>query len=124
MMNERAEFERWFTSQYHTGDRPSGDSRDYSVQKDSRGRYLWLRAAVAWRAWRARSELGSKSRWISVKDQLPDPETTVLVCTERGYIFTSWASDVDVFWFYDEEEDDRVTHWQPLPAPPTTNPAA
>jgi hypothetical protein len=55
MMNERAEFERWFTSQYHTGDRPSGDSRDYSVQKDGQGRYLWLRAAVAWQAWRARS---------------------------------------------------------------------
>ncbi len=55
MRNERAEFERWFTSQYHTGDRPSGDSRDYSVPKDGRGRYLWLRAAVAWRAWRARS---------------------------------------------------------------------
>ena len=124
MTNERAEFERWFTSQYHTGDRPSGDSRDYSIQKDGRGRYLWLRAAVAWRAWRARSELGPKSRWISVKDQLPDPETTVLVCNERGEIFTSWASDVDVFWFYGEEEDDRVTHWQPLPSPPTTNPAA
>lgn len=55
MMNERAEFERWYTRQYHTGDRPSGDSRDYSVPKDGRGRYLWLRAAVAWRAWRARS---------------------------------------------------------------------
>ena len=124
MMNERAEFERWFTSQYYTGDRPSGDSRDYSVQKDGRGRYLWLRAAVAWRAWRARSELGSKSRWISVKDQLPDPETTVLVCNERGEIFSSWASDITVFWFYGEEEDNRITHWQPLPAPPTTNPAA
>ena len=124
MMNERAEFEHWFTSQYHTGDRPRGDSRDYSVPKGGRGRYLWLRAAVAWRAWRARSELGSKSRWISVKDQLPDPETTVLVCNERGEIFSSWASDITVFWFYGEEEDNRITHWQPLPAPPTTNPAA
>lgn len=124
MMNERAEFERWYTRQYHTGDRPSGDSRDYSVPKDGRGRYLWLRAAVAWRAWRARSELGSKSRWISVKDQLPDPETTVLVCNERGEIFSSWASDITVFWFYGEEEDNRITNWQPLPAPPTTNPAA
>lgn len=124
MRNERAEFERWFTSQYHTGDRPSGDSRDYSFPKDGRGRYLWLRVAVAWRAWSARSELGSKSRWISVKDQLPDPETTVLVCNERGEIFSSWASNEDVFWFYGEGDDNRITHWQPLPAPPTTNPAA
>ena len=124
MRNERAEFERWFTSQYHTGDRPSGDSRDYSFPQDGRGRYLWLRVAVAWRAWSARSELGSKSRWISVKDQLPDPETTVLVCNERGEIFSSWASNEDVFWFYGEGDDNRVTHWQPLPAPPTTNPAA
>ena len=123
-MSERADFERWFTRQYPAGNRPSGDSSDYSVQKDGRGRYLWLRAAVAWHAWRVRSELESKLKWISVKDQLPDIETPVLVCNERGEVFSSWASDVDVFWFYLEEDDNRITHWQPLPAPPTTNPAA
>jgi hypothetical protein len=75
----------------------------------------------AWQTWQARA---AQSEWISVEDERPETETTVLVRTERGYIFTSWASNVDVFWFYDEEEDDHVTHWQPLPAPPTTNPAA
>ena len=55
MRNERAEFERWYARQYHTGDRPSGKRKDYSLAKDASGRYLWLRAAIAWRAWRARS---------------------------------------------------------------------
>lgn len=30
----------------------------------------------------------------------------------------SWASNEDVFWFYGEEGDNRVTHWQTLPEPP------
>lgn len=60
----------------------------------------------------------TQSKWISVEERLPETETSVLVCTERGYIFLSWASNEDVFWFYNEDEDDRVTHWQPLPEPP------
>lgn len=55
MMNERAEFERWFKNHYHAGNQPSDKRQDYSLAKDTSGRYLWLRAAVAWRAWRARS---------------------------------------------------------------------
>lgn len=51
--DSRAEFERWFKSRYHIGNQPSGRRRDYSLAKDSKGQYLWLRAAVAWRAWRA-----------------------------------------------------------------------
>lgn len=57
MMNERAEFERWFKNHYHAGNQPSGKRKDYSLAKDASGRYLWLRAAVAWRAWRARSAM-------------------------------------------------------------------
>ena len=55
MRDERAEFERWFKNHYHSGNQPSGKRQDYSLAKDAGGRYLWLRAAVAWRAWRARS---------------------------------------------------------------------
>lgn len=66
----------------------------------------------------------AQSEWISVEERLPETETSVLVFTERGYIFLSWASNEDVFWFYNEDENDRVTHWQPLPAPPTTDPDA
>lgn len=45
--NSRAEFERWFKNHYHRGNQPSGKRRDYSLAKDNKGRYLWLRAAVA-----------------------------------------------------------------------------
>ena len=111
---ERKAFEEWYIN-YLPPDSPiQYFSRDYTGYRTYRTRTLF----EGWLACAAQSE------WISVEDERPETETTVLVRTERGYIFTSWASDVDVFWFYDEEEDDRVTHWQPLPAPPTTDPAA
>ena len=110
-IEERKAFEAWMAELYPTNPQTERVGDEYSR----------LGTQYKWEGWQARA---AQSEWISVQDRLPDTETTVLVCTERGYIFTSWASDVDVFWFYDEEEDDRVTHWQPLPAPPTTNPAA
>lgn len=111
---ERESFEAWISN-------PAPPVPIDPCQKQKDGHYAYDHIEFAWRAWQARA---AQSEWISVQDRLPETETTVLVHTERGYIFMSWASDVDVFWFYDEEEDDRVTHWQPLPAPPTTNPAA
>ena len=113
---ERMAFEEWYASTYL----PT-PVHGRTFYKYSTGVYRLQHVQDAWQAWQARA---AQSEWISVEDERPETETTVLVRTERGYIFTSWASDVDVFWFYDEEEDDRVTHWQPLPAPPTTNPAA
>ena len=113
---ERKAFEEWYASTYLPT--PVYGRTFY---KYPTGVYRLQHVPDAWQAWQARA---AQSEWISVEDRLPDPETTVLVCNERGEIFSSWASDVDVFWFYDEEEDNRVTHWQPLPAPPTTNPAA
>lgn len=113
---ERRAFEAWYSRAYLP---TAAHGRTFS--KYQAGTYRLQHVHDAWQTWQARA---SQAEWVSVKDRLPDTETTVLVCTERGHIFTSWASDVDVFWFYDEEEDDRVTHWQPLPAPPTTNHAA
>ena len=108
---ERQAFEAWMAELYPTNPQTERVGDEYSR----------LGTQYKWEGWQARA---AQSEWISVQDRLPEIDTTVLVCTERGYIFTSWASDVDVFWFYGEEEDDRVTHWQPLPLPPTTNPAA
>ena len=113
---EREAFEEWYSRAYLPTAAHGGTFSKYQA-----GTYRLQHVQDAWQTWQARA---SQAEWVSVKDRLPDPETTVLVCTERGYIFTSWASNVDVFWFYGEEEDDRGTHWQPLPAPPTTNPAA
>ena len=56
----------------------------------------------------------SMSRWISVKERLPEEQQDVLVYLKRG------GCAVDYFipsrndkWGYKD-----VTHWQPLPAPP------
>ena len=108
---ERKAFEAWMSELYPTNPQTERVGDEYSR----------LGTQYKWEGWQARA---AQSEWISVEDERPETETTVLVRTERGYIFKSWASNVDVFWFYDEEEDDRVTHWQPLPAPPTTNHAA
>ncbi|OSI16538.1 hypothetical protein BWD09_07185 [Neisseria dentiae] len=57
--------------------------------------------------------------WIDIKDDVPPVETTVIVADQRGNVWSTWASDEDgVFWFYDEEPDNRVTHWMPCPAHP------
>ena len=113
---ERRAFESWYSRAYLP---TAAHGRTFS--KYQTGTYRLQHVQDAWQAWQARA---SQSEWISVEDSLPDIETPVLVCNERGEIFSSWASDVDVFWFYLEEDDNRITHWQPLPAPPTTNPAA
>ena len=112
---EREPFEEWLLR--YKGERVDTGCTPDGMYIDP---YIWSMFA----AWVAAKKQAEKSVWISVEDERPETETTVLVYTERGDIFTSWASDVDVFWFYGEEEDDRVTHWQPLPLPPTANPAA
>ena len=104
---ERAKFEKNI---------PESGIANYKQRLKS-GEYAYDHIKFAWEMWQARA---AQSEWISVEDRLPETETSVLVCTERGYIFLSWASNEDVFWFYNEDEDDRVTHWQPLPEPPET----
>lgn len=112
---ERKAFEEWYCSK---------TSEPIGMKRYPNGRFRNPEAENMFSVWCAAKIHAEKSEWISVKDSLPDVETTVLVCNERGEIFSSWAGDVDVFWFYGEEDDNRVTHWQPLPAPPSTNPAA
>ena len=102
---ERAKFEKNI---------PESGITNYK-QRLRNGEYSFDHIKFAWKMWLARA---AQSEWISVKDRLPDAETAVLVCNERGEIFSSWAGDVDVFWFYGEEDDNLVTHWQPLPEPP------
>lgn len=106
---EREAFEEWYCS---------GISESIGLERYPNGCYCNPEAENMYLAWCAAKSHAGKSEWISVKDRLPDTEMTVLVCNERGEIFSSWASDVDVFWFYLEEDDNRVTHWQQLPEPP------
>lgn len=71
-----------------------------------------------------------RGNWISVKDQLPVDEGKVLLYGEP--FFGESTPEMETGLYYDEESgkflfwiNDRevkgfgVTHWMPLPAPPT-----
>ncbi len=57
-----------------------------------------------------------KSKWISVDHSLP-PEDTDVLCTDLERTFI--ASQHNSFFTSDFHDLQYVTHWQPLPLPPT-----
>ncbi len=71
-------------------------------------------------------ELVEKDRWISVKDNLPElgDQFNVIVDLNDGMDPVASCADWDAIkkeWFYiaTEMKMTGVTHWQPLPTPPT-----
>jgi hypothetical protein len=65
------------------------------------------------------------SKWISVKDRLPEPYEDVLVCMylpfrerNKQVVTLSYYLGDDEGYFFEEDTDSRVTHWMPLPEPP------
>jgi len=81
---------------------------------------------------------GAKMEWISVKDKWPPDGQAVILCIEIdysvGYIYTSGAFvagrwkineshnllDTDCYEYEDSYADD-ITHWMPLPPPPSSH---
>jgi hypothetical protein len=71
-----------------------------------------------------RDALKQKTRWISVEERLPEPETSVMVAFDDGDIWCLWQN-----WDSDDERDDpliyfkdhidgpthTVTHWMLMP---------
>ena len=54
--------------------------------------------------------------WVSVKDRLPEENTTVIVATDNGIVFQClYAYDGWDLW---DDNDVNITHWQPMPQPP------
>ena len=54
--------------------------------------------------------------WISVKDRLPEENTTVIVATDNGIVFQClYAYDGWNLW---DGNEVNITHWQPMPQPP------
>lgn len=75
--------------------------------------------------------------WISVDEQLPEPGQVILAwhAGEREVLKGSveWDHDRKRIWFdtaqFEEIPDvfaftDKITHWQPLPAPPISERSA
>ena len=54
--------------------------------------------------------------WSSVKDRLPEKNTSVVTATDNGIVFQClYAYDGWDLW---EGNNVNITHWQPMPQPP------
>ena len=73
--------------------------------------------------------------WITTREALPEIETPALifmcgdiVVGERRWDYPAFEDAYKAFWYWDNPVDDGqewergdVTHWMPLPAPPTSD---
>lgn len=55
------------------------------------------------------------SKWVSVKDRLPDAAFNVLVFDETGRVLIAWYFE---YQWRGERLYHKITHWMPLPEPP------
>ena len=128
---ERKAFEAWMAELYPTNPQTERVGDEYSR----------LGTQYKWEGWQARA---AQSEWISVEDRYPEngQEVNILLNTgevrialhevgapggrdfTKGHYFTGDIYHVDGAEYNCSLYGDNVTHWQPLPAPPTTNPAA
>jgi hypothetical protein len=103
----------------------------YKVTEEKNGNVWILRAdLILPKKYEAEPDNG----WISVKDRLPEYDKTVLVVNEDGYMHTAvrikgsiarideWQIKFGVYFIdndvWEEDEQGKITHWQPLPKPP------
>ena len=107
---ERKAFEAWMAELYPTNPQTERVGDEYSR----------LGTQYKWEGWQARA---AQSEWISVEDRLPESSGRYLVY-DAYYIAigTTYYNAERRAWVVGYA--DKITHWQLLPAPPTTNPAA
>ena len=111
---ERMVFEEWISN-------PAPPVPIDPCQKQKDGRYAYDHIEFAWRAWQARA---AQSEWISVKDRLPESSKRYLTFSSFYMRIVTAYYSVDRRMWLGVCRTDGITHWQPFPAPPTTNPAA
>ena len=56
--------------------------------------------------------------WINVKDRLPENDDDVLLATSGGIGLGYYNIYFDEWTDYTNDDNNRVTHWMPLPEPP------
>ena len=107
---ERKAFEEWMAELYPTNPQTERVGDEYSR----------LGTQYKWEGWQAKA---AQSEWISVEDRLPESSGRYLVY-DAYYIAigTTYYNAERRAWVVGYA--DKITHWQLLPAPPTTNPAA
>lgn len=122
---ERKAFEEWYCSSI---------SESIGLERYPNGCYCNPEAENMYLAWCAAKSHAEKSKWISVEDRMPECRNNL----EQFLIVCKWDSGVEKHfyrvsnvlniskhvYFGDVPCDASVTHWQPLPAPPTTDPDA
>lgn len=56
-------------------------------------------------------------RWIPVAERLPEKDETVIICTDKNFIYAGEL--IGDTWFLDNDSwTATVTHWMPMPKPP------
>ena len=111
---ERMAFEEWISN-------PVPPVPIDPCQKQKDGRYAYDHIEFAWRAWQARA---AQSEWISVKDRLPESSKRYLTFSSFYMRIVTAYYSVDRRMWLGVCRTDGITHWQPFPAPPTTDHAA
>lgn len=61
--------------------------------------------------------MGVMSKWISVKDKLPENDNLIVVFYQGDYVIAYYHPSAKAFDSFDYGwlEDEGVTHWFPLP---------
>lgn len=67
---------------------------------------------------------GREQQWVSVTTRLPDADLLVLIALNDDDVWTGYR-DGDIWRYVDAMPitGERVTHWMPMPAPPTRSAA-
>jgi len=84
----------------------------------------YIKVSVALTAMRLARAEERESKWVSVNDRLPEPYTTALCVDKDGEFVTaifipSKQNAYKYSWENKYGHDVIITHWQPLPEPPT-----
>ncbi|OAM26159.1 hypothetical protein A7P95_10695 [Eikenella longinqua] len=113
---ERNAFEGWFYENICGIQLP--------LNKSEIGRYCNFYTEDMFTAWCAAKSHAEQSEWISVKDRLPESSKRYLTFSSFYMRIVTAYYSVDRRMWLGVCRTDGITHWQPFPAPPTTNPAA
>lgn len=65
------------------------------------------------------------NEWVSVDERLPEIGIGIILHLDSGYIGTGYRSksenNYNIWYLFQEDlnfENDKLTHWMPLPTPP------